>query len=133
MIRIENLTKVPLFSGLTPVALDLISRVANEENHALGTKIFQQGDIGDKLYIILEGKVRISRDVPGMGEEARSERGDFGDGAPAGGHPGVPVLGGLQLLLSSDAKRNTPGRFAIALVDQDLRECWHARLFASAG
>src|SRR5690349_11690475 len=35
--------------------------------------------------------------------------------------------------LSSDAKRNTPGRFAIGLVDQDLRECWHARLFASAG
>jgi transposase len=36
-------------------------------------------------------------------------------------------------LLSSDAKRNTPCRFAIGLVDQDLRECCHARLFASAG
>jgi CRP/FNR family transcriptional regulator, cyclic AMP receptor protein len=68
--RIEKLAKVPLFAGLTPVALELISLVANEESHALGTKIFQHGDIGDKLYIILEGKVRISRDVPGMGEEA---------------------------------------------------------------
>nr|WP_153825160.1 cyclic nucleotide-binding domain-containing protein [Polyangium spumosum] len=48
----------------------MISRVANEESHALGTKIFQHGDPGDKLYIILEGKVRISREVPGMGEEA---------------------------------------------------------------
>jgi hypothetical protein len=36
-------------------------------------------------------------------------------------------------ILSSDAKRNTPCRFAIGLVDQDLRECCHARLFASAG
>src|SRR3954469_12810111 len=35
--------------------------------------------------------------------------------------------------LSSDAKRNTPCRFAIGLVDQDLRECCHAGLFASAG
>ena len=35
--------------------------------------------------------------------------------------------------LSSDAKRNTPCRFAIGLFDQDLRECCHARLFASAG
>ncbi len=68
--RIEKLSKVPLFQGLTKQAVDLISRVASEESHALGTKIFQHGDPGDKLYIILEGKVRISRDVPGMGEEA---------------------------------------------------------------
>jgi CRP/FNR family cyclic AMP-dependent transcriptional regulator len=68
--RIEKLSKVTLFQGLTKQALDLISRVASEESHALGTKIFQHGDPGDKLYIILEGKVRISRDVPGMGEEA---------------------------------------------------------------
>ncbi len=68
--RIVQLGKVPLFAGLTPVALELISRVATEESHALGTKIFQHGDPGDKLYVILDGKVRISRDVPGMGEEA---------------------------------------------------------------
>jgi CRP/FNR family transcriptional regulator, cyclic AMP receptor protein len=68
--RIAQLGKVTLFAGLTPAALELISRVATEESHALGTKIFQHGDPGDKLYIILEGKVRISRDVPGMGEEA---------------------------------------------------------------
>jgi CRP-like cAMP-binding protein len=68
--RIAQLGKVTLFGGLTPIALELISRVASEESHALGTRIFQHGDPGDKLYIILEGKVRISRDVPGMGEEA---------------------------------------------------------------
>lgn len=68
--RIEQLSKVPLFKGLTLTALELISRVASEESHALGTKIFEHGDPGDKLYIILEGKVRISRDIPGMGEEA---------------------------------------------------------------
>jgi hypothetical protein len=39
----------------------------------------------------------------------------------------------LLMALSSDAKRNTPCRFAIGLVDQDLRECCHAGLFASAG
>lgn len=68
--RIEQLAKVQLFQGLTPEALELIARVATEESHALGTKIFQHGDPGDKLYLILEGKVRISREVPGMGEEA---------------------------------------------------------------
>lgn len=68
--RIAQLGRVPLFSGLTPGALELISRVATEESHALGTRIFQQGDPGDRMYIILSGKVRISREVPGIGEEA---------------------------------------------------------------
>lgn len=68
--RLDQLTSIHLFSGLTPGALELVSKVAREETHAAGTKIFQHGDVGDKLYLILEGKVRISRDVPGMGEEA---------------------------------------------------------------
>jgi CRP-like cAMP-binding protein len=68
--RIAQLGKVPLFSGLSPAALELISRVATEESHALGTKIFQQGDPGDRMYVIIRGKVRISREVAGIGEEA---------------------------------------------------------------
>jgi CRP-like cAMP-binding protein len=68
--RIEQLSKVELFAGLKPEALDLIAKVSGEETHALGSKIFQHGEAGDKLYLILEGRVRISREVPGMGEEA---------------------------------------------------------------
>ena len=70
MDRVEQLSKIDLFAGLKPQAFELIAKVATEESHALGTKIFQHGDAGDKLYVIVEGKVRISRDVPGMGEEA---------------------------------------------------------------
>ena len=54
--RIEQLSKIELFAGLKPQAIELIAKVATEENHALGTKIFQHGDAGDKLYLILEGK-----------------------------------------------------------------------------
>jgi CRP-like cAMP-binding protein len=68
--RVELLSKISLFSGLKLHALELIAKLATEESHALGTKIFQHGDAGDKLYLILDGKVRISREVPGMGEEA---------------------------------------------------------------
>jgi CRP/FNR family transcriptional regulator, cyclic AMP receptor protein len=68
--RVEQLARVELFAGLKTPALELIAKVATEETHALGTKIFQHGDAGDKLYVILEGRIRISREVPGMGEEA---------------------------------------------------------------
>jgi len=61
---------VPFFEGLTRPALALIAQVTTEESHATGTKLFQYGDPGDKLFVILEGKVRISREVAGMGEEA---------------------------------------------------------------
>ena len=68
--REEQLSRVPFFNGLTREALGLIARATAEESHATGTKIFQFGDPGDKLFILLEGKVRISREVAGMGEEA---------------------------------------------------------------
>ena len=68
--REAQLAKVPFFDGLTPEALAMIANVTTEETLAYGTRLFQYGDPGDKLYIILEGKVRISREVGGMGEEA---------------------------------------------------------------
>ena len=68
--RVQRLSKVALFQGLTRPALELIARIATEESHGLGTLIFEHGQPGDKLYVILEGRVRISRNVPGMGEEA---------------------------------------------------------------
>src|ERR1700755_99349 len=68
--REEQLARVPFFDGLTREALSLIAQATTEESHATGTKLFQYGDPGDKLFIILDGKVRISREVAGMGEEA---------------------------------------------------------------
>ena len=68
--REAQLARVPFFEGLTTEALALIANATTEESHATGTKIFQYGDVGDKLFVLLEGKVRISREVAGMGEEA---------------------------------------------------------------
>jgi CRP/FNR family cyclic AMP-dependent transcriptional regulator len=68
--RLEQLTRTQLFGGLKRGALELVANAAIEESHPLGAVIFQHGDVGSRLYLILEGKVRISRQVPGMGEEA---------------------------------------------------------------
>jgi CRP-like cAMP-binding protein len=68
--RLEQLKSVELFSGLKTPALELIARIASEEAHKRNEKIFRHGEPGEKLYLILEGKVRISREIPGMGEEA---------------------------------------------------------------
>ncbi len=64
------LTRVALFADLPPVYLRRIAALGAEESFARGATIFTEGSAGDKLYLILAGAVRISRQVPGMGEEA---------------------------------------------------------------
>jgi CRP-like cAMP-binding protein len=66
----QALANMNLFQGLTAEGLERIAAIAGEESHPLGAFVFHEGEMGDKLYLILDGKVRISRDLPGMGEEA---------------------------------------------------------------
>jgi len=67
---VELLSKINLFSGLQPTYLKRIASLGLEEDYDAGALIFQEGAQGDKMYLILTGAVRISRQVPGMGEEA---------------------------------------------------------------
>jgi CRP/FNR family cyclic AMP-dependent transcriptional regulator len=61
---------IHLFRGLAPRGLERIAAIAGEETYERNTLVFREGDAGSKLYLILEGKVRISRNLAGMGEEA---------------------------------------------------------------
>lgn len=65
-----RLAKVSLFADLPTVYLRRIASLGTEESFRRGTPVFAEGSVGDKLYVILTGSVRISRQVPGMGEEA---------------------------------------------------------------
>lgn len=67
---VELLATTPFFSGLDSQHLERLSRIGIEEQFARKAYIFQQDDVGDKFYLVLKGAVRISRKVPGMGEEA---------------------------------------------------------------
>ncbi len=64
------LRQITLFEGLLPVHLRRIASLAQEVRCKRGDAVFQHGDAGDGLYLILEGAIRISRTVSGMGEEA---------------------------------------------------------------
>ena len=67
---VELLSKISLFSALQPSYLRRIANLGIEEDYPLNALIFKEGAPGDKMYLILSGAVRISRQVPGMGEEA---------------------------------------------------------------
>ena len=65
--------------GLSAGELQILATLSTEERYAASDLIFAEGDHGTKLYIVLDGKVRISKLIPGVGEEALAilERGDF--------------------------------------------------------
>ena len=67
---VDLLGRIQLFTGLAPHYLKRIADIGVEETYKSGNTVFAEGDRGDKFYLILEGAVRISRNVSGMGEEA---------------------------------------------------------------
>lgn len=64
------LRNVPLFKDLDDRELAEVAEVCREEKFVSGAYVFREGEAGNRLYLITEGEVRISRDVPGSGEEA---------------------------------------------------------------
>lgn len=66
----ELLNKVAIFKDLDSEELKQVADVCKEEKFISGEYIFREGEHGNRLYLIVDGEVRISRDVPGSGEEA---------------------------------------------------------------
>lgn len=107
--RVDMAARRSLFreQRLPSMEINFLSSLATEETYRPGSTIFREGDDGDKMYVIAEGQVMISKSIEGAGEEALSflKRGDyFGEmalidkrsrSADAKAHPdqGAVVLG----------------------------------------
>jgi CRP-like cAMP-binding protein len=66
----ELLKRVTIFKDLDENELEQVAEVCKEEKFTSGEFIFREGEHGNRLYLVVDGEVRISRDVPGIGEEA---------------------------------------------------------------
>lgn len=65
--------------GLSGRELQSLAGFSRELRFDRGSFLFEEGDEGHEMYVIVEGKVLISKFIPGAGEEALAilERGDF--------------------------------------------------------
>jgi len=59
MSKIDLLRNVPLFAGLSDQDLDALAGSLGKRTFAKGMIIFHQGSLGQTLYIVESGKVRI--------------------------------------------------------------------------
>jgi CRP-like cAMP-binding protein len=64
------LKKVALFQGLTQGQLAKVASIGQSRSYPGGAFLFHEGEAGQEMYVIEEGRVRISKTVPGIGEEA---------------------------------------------------------------
>ena len=64
---------------LSSLEINFLASLSQEKRYRPGEVIFHEGDQGDALYVVLEGRVRISKFIPGAGEEALAflERGAY--------------------------------------------------------
>ena len=83
--EIKNfLKRIELFKGLNETQLDSIIEKIKVEKHKTGTMIFNQNNIRQNLYVIVEGEVELIKRTPYGGEKRLSVFGkhDFlGEGA----------------------------------------------------
>jgi len=70
----EFLRQIPLFSGLDDYALERLVAMSREFELAPGAYLIREDEIGDSMYIILEGTVQV-RKRSGDGEVVLAERG----------------------------------------------------------
>jgi CRP-like cAMP-binding protein len=62
--------QAPIFADLDEGELGRVAEVCREQRFQGAETVFKEGEPGNRLYIIAEGEVRISRNIPGSGEEA---------------------------------------------------------------
>ena len=64
MISPELIRRYPFFSGLSHDQVVALAKLASEETVADGHYFFHEGEILNKLYLILEGAVAVVMEVP---------------------------------------------------------------------
>ncbi|MGH9363623.1 MAG: cyclic nucleotide-binding domain-containing protein [Thermoanaerobaculia bacterium] len=79
--RVDLADKRRLFQEqrLSVMEINFLSSLSREKKLAPQQMIFREGEPGSEMYVVLEGRVMISKYIPGAGEEALAflERGDY--------------------------------------------------------
>lgn len=113
--RVDLTDKRKLFEEqrLSSLEINFLTSLSKERKLSPNEVIFREGDEGEEMYVVLDGVVRISKFIPGAGEEALAllERGDyFGEMALIDDKP-----------RSADARAHTRGAVVLAIPREVLK------------
>jgi CRP/FNR family cyclic AMP-dependent transcriptional regulator len=79
MINRKDIAIAHLFENFSDDELDMIRLVVEEEFYEPGELIIAEGSPGEKLFLVIEGRVSVTTEVEGVGKEEIKllEAGDF--------------------------------------------------------
>ncbi len=66
----DALRRCALFETLSAGQLARVAEIAAARRVEAGSVLFREGAPGDEMYVVASGTVRISKEIPGAGEEA---------------------------------------------------------------
>ncbi len=117
--RIDLAAKRRLFQEqkLSNMEINFLASLSKEKKFAPGKVIFREGDPADEMYLVVDGRVMISKFIPGAGDEALAflDRGDyFGEMALIDRQP-----------RSADAKADDRGAVVLAIPRDVLERILH--------
>jgi HEAT repeat protein len=75
--RVLFLRKVPLFADLTPADLERVAQLVEERGYAEGEVIAAEGELGEELHIVIDGRIRVVQGGEDGRELARRTAGDI--------------------------------------------------------
>lgn len=61
MEKFEVLQKSPLFEMVSPAELELAAEMSRPRRFSAGEVVFEEGDLGDSLFVIASGEVEVLR------------------------------------------------------------------------
>jgi len=72
--RIMLLREIPIFADLSPEDLKYVAEIAHEEWYPQNTDIFRQGEDGSMMFVIVDGRLQVVRNMDGK-DQILAERG----------------------------------------------------------
>lgn len=66
--HLQRLKTLPLFAGLTPRELKIVDALMHQRRFLAGEIVFDEGEEGQALYILLSGTVTVTRSIDGVRE-----------------------------------------------------------------
>ena len=115
-VEVDSDAKIEILQeqGLSHHDIVTLATFSREKRFPEGSFVFREGDTGDDMYVVLEGRAIISTYIPGGGDEALAilSRGEFfGEMALIDGQP-----------RSADARAHEGPLTVLALSQQTVRE-----------